>query len=298
MVRALGLTSWICAPLAARGRVFGVLSFATSGSHRRLDRFDLLLAERVASLAAIAIDNARLYREAQKAVRLRDDFLAVAGHELRTPLSRLSLQVELLQRESGSFDGRTDWAEKAQKSVARLASLIDELLDVSRISEGRLSLQRERLDLAELAREIAARVAEEKRAAPPIAVRAEGPVVGQWDRRRLEQVVENLVSNAVKYGAGSPVEVEVALDGSARLTVADGGAGIAARDQARIFERFERAVPSRTVAGLGLGLWIVREIVTASGGTVSVESELNRGSKFTVRLPLDQAANGLKPLTR
>jgi signal transduction histidine kinase len=176
--------------------------------------------------------------------------------------------------------------------VARLASLIDELLDVSRISEGRLSLQPERLDLAELAREIAARFAEEKRAAPPIAVRAEGPVVGQWDRRRLEQVVENLVSNAVKYGAGSPVEVEVALDGSARLTVADGGAGIAARDQARIFERFERAVPSRTVAGLGLGLWIVREIVTASGGTVSVESELNRGSKFTVRLPLDQAANG------
>jgi PAS domain S-box-containing protein len=293
MVRSIGLTSWICAPLAARGRVLGAISFATAESGRKFDRTDLLLAERLASLAAIAIDNARLYREAQKAVKLRDDFLAVAGHELRTPLSRLTLQIELMQRQGGAEESESPWAAKAQRSVERLASLIDELLDVSRISEGRLPLEPEELDLAELAREVTARFTDERRASAPIRVHADGPVVGRWDRRRLDHVIENLVSNALKYGDGKPVEVEVAEveaagGRQARLVVVDSGVGVSPRDQARIFERFERAVSGRAVGGLGLGLWIVREVVAASGGSVALESEPGKGSRFTVLLPMPE----------
>lgn len=292
LIRALGLTSWICVPLAARGRVFGTLSFATAESRRRYDQTDLRLAERIASLAAIAIDNARLYQEAQKAVRLRDDFLAVAGHELRTPLTRLSLDIHLLlnaRPSAGRENANPRSAERAQRSIQRLTALIDELLDVSRISGGRLALVPEEVDLAELARDVVSRFSDE-RTKPPAGVilRANGPVVGFWDPHRLDQVIENLVSNAVKYGEQRPVEVDVGFaeeGGQAQIVVTDHGIGIDGRDHGRIFERFERAVSGQNFPGMGLGLWIVREIVHSSGGTVAVESGAGSGSKFTVRLP-------------
>jgi len=222
----------------------------------------------------------------------RDDFLSVASHELRTPLTSLKLDLANLAR--GARRGVTVPAERLAAKLAkienqanRLHRLIDELLDVSRIASGRLELQLEDVDLAQLARDFAARTREEAaRTGSALEVRADGPVVGRWDRARLEQVLANLVSNALKYGAGKPVEI--AVSGSApraRLVVRDQGLGIAPRDQARIFERFERAASSRHYGGIGLGLWIVKQIVDALGGTVAVESELGAGSTFTVELP-------------
>jgi hypothetical protein len=211
-------------------------------------------------------ENARLYREAQQAIRARDEFLAIASHELRTPLSALILQLDGLQRaiHEVAFDGPTDRLEnkvdRAVKNAGRLARLIDGLLDVSRIATGRLQLNLERVDASELLREVAERTSEEaRRAGCALLVEADPGVTGEWDRMRLEQVFANLFSNALKYGRGKPIEAK--LTGSAehmRLTVRDYGIGISQEDVARIFGRFERAVPVEHYGGLGLGLYITR----------------------------------------
>jgi signal transduction histidine kinase len=174
------------------------------------------------------------------------------------------------------------------RQVNRLARLVDELLDVSRIAAGRLELHPEEVELASLVKELAAQLEPEReRTGSTLTVHAESPIIGFWDRGRLEQLLTNLISNALKYGAGKPIEVTAAvLDGWVTVRVRDHGIGIAAEDQARIFERFERAVSVRKYGGLGLGLWIVRRIVDALEGRISVESELNTGSCFTVRLPM------------
>jgi signal transduction histidine kinase len=165
------------------------------------------------------------------------------------------------------------------------------LLDVSRITSGRLELAREETDLAELARDAAARLAEEAaEAGSPIACETPAPVVARVDPARVEQVFQNLLSNAVKYGSGKPVRVAVrAAEGRAHIEVHDAGIGIGAADQGRIFGRFERAVSGRNYAGLGLGLWIARRIVEAHGGTIRVASAPGAGSTFTVELPLGLA---------
>jgi signal transduction histidine kinase len=175
------------------------------------------------------------------------------------------------------------------KQVRRLSHLIDNLLDVSRISAGRLDLKPEAVDLVEVAREIVARLwGDVPSAESPATVLAEtGPVVGLWDRLRVEQVVTNLLANAMKYGGGKPVTVTVSRNERfACFEVRDQGIGIAAEKQAKIFERFERAVSSRVYGGLGLGLYIARQIVDAHGGMLEVSSNPGRGSVFTMQLPI------------
>jgi len=169
-----------------------------------------------------------------------------------------------------------------------LARLIDDLLDVSRIAAGRLPLRIEEMDLAEVAREMVSRSADAAaKAGSQIRLHAPGPVVGTWDRLRLEQVADNLLANAVKYGRGLPIDVRAeASAGTARLVVSDHGPGIAPEDQARIFEQFERAAPSRHYGGLGLGLWIARQLVEAHGGRIRLDSTPGAGAEFTVELPL------------
>jgi signal transduction histidine kinase len=255
---------------------------------------DLTLAMELTRRAAMAIDNARLYREAQEALRSRDEFLAIASHELRTPLTALGLQLQSLGRTlRREFEGTAQAAQMTQKLAAasrqseRLAGLIDNLLDVSRITSGRLSLTREDVDLAEVTREVSARFAEGfTRAGCTLSLKTAGPVVGRWDRLRIEQVVTNLVANALKYGAGEPIEVEVVDSGeTARLIVSDHGIGIAEEHQARIFGRFERAVSVNAYGGLGRGLYIARQIVEAHGGTIRVRSAPSCGAEFVVELP-------------
>jgi signal transduction histidine kinase len=233
----------------------------------------------------------RKQMEAQllEALRARDDFLAVAGHELKTPLTALQLQIHSLTSlvKRVGVEEVAEKTERACRQVERLSSLTEELLDVSRLCAGRFELEVESCDLCALVSEIIHQSAEAAaRVGCELSVKLSGPIEGLWDRLRVEQVVRNLLSNAFKYGPGKPVEVEVerAKD-RARLVVRDGGIGVSPEDQARIFDRFERAVSASHYGGLGLGLWIARQVVEAHGGTIRIESELGFGSAFVVELP-------------
>ncbi|WP_257463476.1 sensor histidine kinase [Archangium lipolyticum] len=235
----------------------------------------------------------RLLAELQEAVRLRDEFLSVASHELNTPLTPLSLRLQALAK-TVETDPDSPLAERVRKEVdmmrrqvKRLSDLVNDLLDVSRISTGRMKLQVEEVDLSEVAREVVARfIPEAERAGSGLELHLEGPVVGRWDRLRLEQVLTNLLSNAIKYGAGKPIHIHVQRsDGLARLLVRDEGIGIKPEALGRIFNRFERAVSERHYGGLGLGLYVTRQIVEAMGGTVKAESTPGQGATFTVELP-------------
>ena len=233
---------------------------------------------------ATDIDDQKRAEEAlRKAIVLRDDFLSVASHELRTPLTSLKLEVANLSRIARATTTPTARprliakVEKIDSQAARLHRLIDELLDVSRIAAGRLELHIEAVDLAQVVNEVGTRFSDE---APRVGSHAERaarppPVVGRWDRSRLDQVVTNLVSNAIKYGDCKPIDVDAsrAQDdqrGDRRSAIA--ASASPPHDHERIFGRFERAASSRNYGGIGLGLWIVKQIIDALGGTVTVES--------------------------
>lgn len=288
-LRTLGFASAMLVPMTARGQVLGAVCLVAAETQRRFTRADLTFAEDLMRRAALAVDNARLYAEAQTSVRVRDEFLSIAGHELRTPLMALQVQIEMLHRQRGDhiLVPRAKIA-RLVRQTRRLGQLTNELLDVSRIVGGRLTLQVEETDLTAIVREVCERLDEERlrRAVPALVVNAPHQVIGRWDPLRLEQIVTNLIGNANKYGQDKPIEISLACDGDmARLRVVDHGMGIAVADQARIFERFERAVPDRSVGGMGLGLWIVRQLVEAHGGTISVRSEVGQGAAFQVDLP-------------
>jgi signal transduction histidine kinase len=284
--------AFACVPLVIEGQTVGGLAFTFLGGHRFAPderTFISLLAQQCAR----GLERTRLYQRALEAVRVRDDFLSMAGHELRTPLTTLLLQAERLVQVTST--GPAEVGQRSAQvlaSVDRLSRLVDELLDISRITTGRLQLQRERVDLGGIVSRIVDRACREaSRPAGSVRLQAADVVEGWWDRARLEQVVTSLVANALKYGQGEPVEVQVTCDaGTARVTVRDHGIGIAPADQSRIFERFERAVSSRRFGGLGLGLWISRQIVEAHGGRISVASSPGQGATFTVTLPVDLPA--------
>jgi PAS domain S-box-containing protein len=225
------------------------------------------------------------------ALRVREDFLAIAGHELKTPLAALLMHVQGLERAAQKDESASRWKERLSKASAagfRLEKLIDDMLDVTRITAGRLRLQPEPTDLDVLVREVVERFAEQAaRTQSPISLWAEARVSGLWDRLRLDQVITNLVSNALKYGKGKPVEIEVREEmGRALVRVRDHGIGIDPDQQRKIFQRFERVVAPREYGGFGLGLWISRQIVEASGGQIEVESTLGDGATFTLSLPV------------
>lgn len=237
-----------------------------------------------------------LLRSVQASVEARDHFLSVAAHELRTPLTSLQLQVQSLMRgarkeaERRSDDAFHRRLESIDRHVMRFASLIEQLLDVSKITSGKLELHPEPVDLATVVRDTGMRFeADLAKAGCTLTVRGPDRIAGEWDRFRVEQVVSNLISNAIKYGAGKPVEIDVEdAQGVARLRVRDHGIGIAPEDQQRIFQRFERAVSELHYGGLGLGLWIVRQTVEAQGGRIAVESAPGQGATFTVELPKNE----------
>jgi PAS domain S-box-containing protein len=244
---------------------------------------------------------AQLYRKAQEEIRERDEFLSIASHELRTPVTALQLQLQMLQRaaERGSVElpaSLTGKMDALERQTRRIAALVNELLDLSRMRLGRLELKLEDLDLAEVVRETVSHLVDVgARPTSPITLRAHGPASGRWDRLRLEQVVTNLVANAIKFGEGRPILVDVDVDAAgerARLSVSDLGIGIAQGDHARIFQRFERAVPSQHFGGLGLGLYVARQIVEAHGGRIVLESAPGQGTTFVVDLPRVATAPG------
>jgi signal transduction histidine kinase len=268
--------NFICQPThAPDGTVDGVITFAVEVTDHVQARMQ------IESMAA----------ELRQAVVARDEFISVASHELRTPLTPLFLQVQMLRKHSAA--GTVPQPELVQRlgmmerSIERMTELIDQLLDVSRITANRLDLSLGEVDLVALARDAVQRQKPAlDQSGSTLSFDAPPSVSGTWDRLRLQQVLSNLVSNAIKYGAGKPIRLRITREkGLVRLCVEDQGIGIAAADQARIFERFERAVSTRHYGGFGLGLWIVRQFVEAMGGKIRVESEVGKGSTFTVELP-------------
>ncbi len=273
----------------------GLTLSALQDSGRREVRQLIVVISDISARKEVELEKSRVVRELQEGVRARDDFLSIAAHELKTPITPLRLQTASLLRD---LERAPDEPVPGQhllkrlttfgRAAERLESLIDRLLDVSRLSVGAISIEIENVDLVTITREVVRRLHyEAQRAGSSMGVHADVPVVGRWDRLRIEQVVTNLLSNAIKYGAGKPIEVRVTTDeGIARFSVRDHGIGIPAEARARIFERFERVAPIRHYGGFGLGLWIVRQLVEVHSGRVNVWSEPEVGSEFTVELPL------------
>ena len=292
LLRALGPKSHVVAPLVARGRTLGAISFTLAESNRRYSPADLALIEELAGRAALAVDNARLYQQVQSASRAKDEFLATVSHELRTPLASMLIWTRMLA--AGKLDEET--SAHALKTLAgnvkSLSQLINDLLDVSRIIIGKLRIDARPVKLKtviEAAVEVVCPAADAKQIeikttlAPSVR-----PVLGDPDR--LQQVLWNLLANAIKFSpAGGRIEVrlEEALS-DAVITVRDTGQGISAEFLPYVFDRFRQADGSdaRTHGGLGLGLAIVRHLAEMHGGTVSAESPgVGRGATFTVKLP-------------
>jgi PAS domain S-box-containing protein len=294
-------SSAMAVPLIVRDQVAGVILLGSSKNNDAYGKEQVLLAEELAYRASLAIDNARLYQAAQSAIHLRDDFISVASHELKTPLTSLRLQgfaVKFItdQLTSGQYPkGPAHAAQEFQKlfeifekQVLRLQTLVSDLLDVSRISTGAIQLRRENADLGKIALEVVQRFSPEAKLAQcEIQEKIMADVFGLWDRGRIDQVIVNLLTNSIKYGAGKPIEISVSRVGErALLSVRDQGIGVLPQDQTRIFGRFERAVSNKNFGGLGLGLHIASQIVNAHGGVIRVESIPGQGSTFTIELPL------------
>jgi signal transduction histidine kinase len=293
---ALGLRSYIAVPLQAHGRTLGVLSLGSVRADRVFGDDDLACAEALAERAAYALECTRMYHDMQLALSARDDFMLVAAHELRTPLTSLLLQVHTLRRRTeralaghpaaAQIDARL---EAFRGQCERLGQLIDAMLDVAAIAQEQFVLKVENVDLAAVVRGVTRQIeaaGDAQRAGCALETEVPGAVVGRWDRTRLEQLLHHLLANALKYGAGQPVQVRLAASAvQAVLTVRDSGAGIDREAQEQIFERFTRANSNRNYGGLGVGLYVARQIAEGLGGHIEVTSEPGHGATFTVTLP-------------
>ncbi|MBA2237623.1 MAG: HAMP domain-containing histidine kinase [Lysobacter sp.] len=293
--------SCMIVPMASRGRVVGAIVLLTSaGSGRRYDESDLAVAEELGRRCGVAAENSRLYNEAREAIAVRDEFLSVASHELRTPLSPLLLQTQLIERRIPELvsdeQGRawlSDRVTSIRRQGLRIKRLIAELLDVVRIRRGELQIDAEPVDLVEVVREMSEALAAEggiDLSRLSMSFQRER-IVGHWDRLRVQQIVANLLSNAVRHGGNSPIAVRAGVEGDcAVLVVSDEGPGIDQKDHHRIFEPLERAATAQRSGGLGLGLFVSRQAVEGMGGAINVDSTPGSGASFTVRLPLEGAA--------
>lgn len=300
-IRKDGTKFWASVLITAirndQGKLIGFSKVTRDFTDRK--RADDLLKMAYASLEKRIEERTRQLTETNtqlsEAVKARDEFLSIASHELRTPLTPLKLQLQSfthnVRRKTFSKiseDRLERMAETCDKAITRLASLIDNLLDVSRINTGRLILTYETFDLAEMSRDLLDRYKSEIISSKSeVTIDLKQPVLGTFDRLRMEQVFINLLTNALKYGSSKPLHISVTTSaGNACLVFQDQGLGIAKQDQERIFQRFERIDTNVNVGGMGLGLYITAQIVEAHGGTIQVESVTGSGSTFTVKVPL------------
>ena len=233
--------------------------------------------------------------ELEHAVRMRDDFMSIVSHEVRTPLNGLILETQLrkLHLAKGNvaaftLDKLSAMVDRDERQIKSLIRLVEDMLDVSRIRTGKLSIRPSRFDLVQLVSNLLDSFsAQISNAESTLSFTAEGPVMGTWDEFRIEQVVVNLLTNALRYGSHNPIDVRVYCEGGqARVDVLDHGIGVSEENQKRIFQQFERVSANHVIAGLGLGLFISEQIVAAHGGSISIDSEEGKGSLFRVSLPL------------
>jgi signal transduction histidine kinase len=236
----------------------------------------------------------RLLHSQQKALKIRDEFLSIASHELKTPITTIRLQTQMKQRLIKKNDESIftpvkvkEFVRVMDKQTSRISRLVDDMLDVTRIENGKLSLQTELCDLNQIVEQtVDSFVSEKEELDHLFTIDSDKELFGYWDKYRIEQVVINLLTNAVKYGNGYPVDIIVRGDSDhATLMVKDHGIGISEKDLERVFERFERAVDGGKISGLGLGLFISKQIVQMHGGELTVISSLGEGSTFTMKLP-------------
>jgi signal transduction histidine kinase/HAMP domain-containing protein len=279
-------------PLMIQGKPLGVLSFNFS-IERKFDSHEKDFMIALARQSAQAIHRSQLYDDAKRAIEVRDEFLSIASHELRTPLTPLKMQIQVvarqLEKDSSNLtpERLIKMVETSDRQITRLSVLIDDLLDVTRISSGKLSLNKESFSMKEMITDVAAQYAQQfKSSQSTIDVIISDDMVGNWDRVRIEQVIINLLTNAAKYAPKKPILIKLEkVNNTIKIVVTDQGPGISLENHERIFKRFERVSDKSNIGGLGLGLYICKQIVEAHRGKIYVESIIGVGSTFTVELP-------------
>jgi signal transduction histidine kinase len=296
ILRALGSTTYICAPLMARGNFLGAMMFVSSDPARSYDEQDTRFARELCACAALALDNALLFRKKQRAVRLREDVIGMVSHDLKNPLHAISLSTSLLKQLSGAGKNLPEIADKAlnniQNATRRMSRLIGDLLDLSKIESGKMQMLLQKTSLSSIFGEMTESfeaIAREKFI--HLVMKAEGEasesVIFACDHDRLLQALSNLMDNAIKF---TPPEGEVHLSGGEKddtiwFKVKDTGPGIRQEDIPRLFDRFWQAENSDHHGGSGLGLYIVKAMIDAHGGSVEVTSEPGQGTCFKIILP-------------
>ncbi|RYE99802.1 MAG: sensor histidine kinase, partial [Oxalobacteraceae bacterium] len=286
-----GVRSILCYPIVRKNQVSGMFYLENNLLADAFKTEQMFALDLLAAQIAISIDNSRLYKRSQQAIAARDTFLSIASHELKTPLTPLKIQVQSLFRclQKGKVDQEKmrTWALRAERQIDRLNRLVNDLLDVSHIDQGIFRVHPKAVDLADIVNDVLAWCQDDLARAGCHLISQIGSVRGAFDRPRIEQVVSNLVLNAAKYAAGATIRVTLAQRlGRAHLQVADDGPGIAAVHQAAIFERYARGGAVASAGGLGLGLFIAKQIVAAHGGRLTVSSCEGDGATFTMDLPL------------
>ncbi len=256
----------------------------------------VLLKQKEKELDKIVAAERQLRMEAEEAIKARDEFLSIASHELKTPLTTIILRIQstldsILNQSLANFSGEklVGSLNIAHEQTRRLQMLIKDLLDFSLITRGKLDLQLKNGDLNEIVKTTIDRFEDHLNLAGcSLKLETGGEIKGLWDQIRIEQALSNLLTNAMKYGEGEPIEVDVSKDGDkAKIIVRDNGIGIDPKLHKQIFVRFERATEDKKFQGLGVGLFIVKQIIEAHGGKINVKSKLGKGSEFTIELPIN-----------
>jgi PAS domain S-box-containing protein len=285
IIYSMGARSCMAVPLIVKRTVAGAMTFV-GPPLRSYAQPDLEFAETLARRTALSVENSRLFHKAQDALRARSEFLTIAAHEIRGPITSIHMAVQGLQRSSTPSSAAPKLFEIIEREDRRLARFVDELMNLGKIQNGDVDFKLEQVDLGDVVREAANNLGDDLAASgSSLSITTAGCPVGEWDKYGLHQVAMNLLSNAIKFGSGKPIQVSVKEEeGLTRLEVMDQGIGIAPEVMDRLFKPFERGVSIRNYGGLGLGLFITKTIVDGLGGSIRVRSNPGQGSTFTVEL--------------
>lgn len=299
LLKKLRVSSRIIVPILAHKKPIGTITFILSDSTRHFDDADLFIAEEIASRASLAVENARLYRDAQDAIKVRDEFISIASHELKTPLTSLKVYAQIIQRQIKKIDDEklNVYITRLDKQIDNLTDLVKDLLDISRMQVGKLDFHLDYFDLSTLVGEIVQSL--QTTTDHKIFVKNDIVELAYGDRERIGQIIVNFLTNAIKYSPQAN-RVDVMLsqtDKALVLAVSDFGIGIDNKHQRQIFEKFYQVKDARknSASGLGIGLFISREIALRHNGQITVVSEKRKGSTFSFLLPRKRNAPKIQP---